>query len=133
MKLVVTCCFLSLFWVSCTHSDSTDYATVKPPVQTSKERYIQFSYTGNVFGVPPVYEGLQDTPKHRFEASGISASQFVKTAPGDTIKVTVPLCAPDTKMNARVVEDTTKQDAIAPLVTELLTLDGTLRYRVVIQ
>lgn len=117
--------------VGCSKSAGTSYTTPPPPA--TEKRLIKFAYEGDVYGVPPIYKGLADTPQHKFEATGITESDFVKTKAGDTIHITIPLCSEGTKPIVTLVEDDEDRKPVAPDVSELPTTDATAQFRVVVK
>jgi len=121
----------SLCFAACSKSSSTNYT--QPQAPAGKKRLIKFTYEGNVFGILPMYEGLADTPKHRFEATGITESQFVKTMAGDTIRITLALSSEGTKPLITAMEDKTAGAQVPQQATEIATNDGTRKFRIVVQ
>jgi len=132
MKYAPISIVFMFLWASCSKSDNTSYSNPSQPFTTSK-RLIKFGYEGDVYGVPPVYKGLADTPKHTFEGTGISESDFVKTKAGDTIYITIPLCSENTKPVVTVVEDSEAKTPVPPTVTEIPTTDATEQFRVLVK
>ncbi|HRO43360.1 MAG TPA: hypothetical protein PL009_11045 [Flavipsychrobacter sp.] len=133
MKQIIALLFC-LCMFACTKSNNTSYSNSNNPQQppATKGRWIKFAYDGKIYGVAPVYEGLADTPKHSIEATGITASQFVKTKAGDTILITIALSDEGTKPLPTVVEDTIELKQVPPSVSEIPTPDASSQFRVVV-
>lgn len=133
MKKLLFAALPVCIFIACSKSDSTSYSNPNHNNPVGKARLIKFAYEGNVFGVFPIYEGLEDTPKHVFAATGITESDFVKTNAGDTIRITIPLSSEGTKPIVTAVEDNVEQKAVPQNVTVVPTQDATSKFQVVVK
>jgi len=131
MKCFFAALLIGSMMASCSKSESSSYSG-PAPAATSK-RLVKFRYEGDVYGVPPVYSGLADTPKHTFEGTGISGSGFVKARAGDTVNITIPLCSADTKAVVTVVQDDDARTPATAVVTTIPTTDATVRFHVLVK
>lgn len=123
----------ALLLSACSKSSSTSYSGPQTTTPPTEKRLIKFAYEGNVYGVPPIYEGLTDTPQHRFEGTGITESQFVRTKAGDTIHITIALSSEGTRPVVTAVTDDTERTPVPQTATQLPQPDATARFRIVVK
>ncbi len=132
MKQIPVFLLSILLIIACSKSRNTRYDT--PSSGSVSARLIKFAYSGNIYGILPIYQGLADTPNHRFEGNGITESDFVTTRAGDTILITILLSDKGAYPVVTAVEDNTQRTTIDQQIQELPAgPDASSRFRIIVR